>query len=71
MFRLLLENGAHPPPGCATRRGVDRRLAEEIEQLEARLAEAGWSDAQRRETKRRIRGCRECQALLAARDAAA
>ncbi len=71
MFRLLLDNGACPRPGSATRRGVDRRLAEEIEQLEARLTEEGWSDAQRRETERRIRGCRECQALLAARDAAA
>jgi ankyrin repeat protein len=69
MFRLLLDNGAYPPPGSATRRGVDRRLAEEIEELGGFLKEA-LSDNQRRETERRLRGCRACQEMLAARDAA-
>ncbi len=69
LFRLLLDNGAYPPPGSATRRGVDRRLAEEIERLEAALTGA-LSDNQRRETERCIRGCRACQEMLAARDAA-
>jgi ankyrin repeat protein len=69
LFRLLLDNGAYPPKGSATRRGVDRRLAEEIERLEAGLTET-LSDNQRRETERRLHGCRACQEMLAARDAA-
>lgn len=71
LFRLFLDNGAYPPPGCATRRGVDRRLAEEIEDLKAGLTERGWSDTRRRAAERRIRACRACREMLATRDATA
>ncbi len=68
MFRLLLDNGAYPPPGCATRRGVDRRLAERIDEGEVFLKE-GITDNQRRQTERLIRACRACQDMLVEKDA--
>lgn len=70
MFKLLLDNGAYPPPGSSTRRGLDRDMAEEIEELEARLKKQ-LSDAYRRETERRLSGLRSCQSMLIARDASA
>lgn len=69
-MRLLLDHGAYPPPGCAIRRGVDRKLAEKIARLAECLSE-DISDSQRRQAERRIRGCQSCQTKLAAKDAPA